>query len=228
MSFAGTYKRKSEREQRSQSATEMLVQPFSCNCGSPGVVICFGNSAEAVRISCLQLSNATPHQQCNSSQAVARGSCRHQMPTAICGVNRTRAATLSAPLGRPGSAPGAKFVTMCVLVMVDNELQYIEGYMDTGAGVSIMSESMAKSLRLDYTTVEPPLDALKPFGEGSLKPVGFIPKVPLRTLCNKHVVEDFYVVADNQLPADKDAYLSLDLIQQLEHLVRVACSECDR
>ena len=225
MNFANKYKRRSECQRRSHGATEMLVQPFSCECGSNGVLICLGTSAEAIQVSRLQLSNVAP-QHSSANQPVAAGGCRHQLPTAIGCIARSRSATPSTSLERPNSAADLKFVTMCVFVMVDGKLQPIEGYMDTGACMSIMSESMAKRLKLNYKH-SPPLATLNPFGEVSLEPIGFIPKVSLRTRCRRNVEEDFYVVRDNQMAEDMDAYLSLDLILRLEHLVRVACSECD-
>ncbi len=110
--------------------------------------------------------------------------------------------------------------------MVDNELHSIEGFMDTGAGVSIMKKSKARILKLDYRH-DPPR-SLRPFGAGSVNAIGFVSKVPLRTGCQKLEFEDFYVVADDHFPEkNKDAYLSLSLIQRLKHIVRPVCVPCD-
>ena len=109
--------------------------------------------------------------------------------------------------------------------MVDNALQPIEGFMDTGAGVSIMKESMAKSFKLDYS--HNASRTLRPFGGGSVEARGLVRKVPLRTGCQKSELEDFYVVADHHWPEKKDAYFSLSLILRLKHFIRPVCSPCD-
>ena len=111
--------------------------------------------------------------------------------------------------------------------MVDNRLQPIMGYMDTGARVSIMSVSTASELKLDYCN-EPPMD-LKPVGGVKMKAIGFVPQVPLKTKCGQCELEDFYIVADHQMPENKDAYLGLDLVvRRFKHLIRLDCRKCNR
>jgi hypothetical protein len=98
--------------------------------------------------------------------------------------------------------------------------------MDTGARVSTIQESTAKELKLDYSHRPP--KPLKPIGEVDLQAIGFAPQVPLRTACREEFqLEGFYVVADDQVAEKKDVYLSLNLIRQLNHLIR-ACLQRQR
>jgi hypothetical protein len=207
--------------------TTILIAPLSCGCGSAGVLICLGNENRAVS---LRDFEGTPTLSVLPSQAATRTgrvACHaHRHPNAVCCITGSPEPVSFNSTERPNTAKDLKFVTLRLWLKVDGEFQSFEGYMDTGARVSLMSETLAKELQLDFSHNRP--RTLKPFGGEVLDAIGFAPQVPLRTICRSHYErEDFYVVADGQMPEKKDAYLSLDLIMRLDHMVRPACRECD-
>lgn len=203
-----------------------LVNSLPCDCRSPVVLVCLGCESRPSDCSTsTPLSSFVVQQRVAADEAALGVRPQRCLAKAVCCIT---CATATGPVSSPERfnwVESSKFVILNVVVMVGDELQTIEGFMDTGADISIMSESRAKSLELDYKG-KPPED-LVPLGKVKVEAIGFVPQLSLQTECGKHELENFYVVADDQMAEGVDCYLSLDLIQRFEHLVRLECSHCD-
>ena len=191
------------------------------------LLICLGGETRSISI-----TNTTPQPIAGTQRAenfnwrprAVHNQCRPRVP--VCCVTCAAGTTAAASQERPNWIQYSKLVILSVWVIVGRKSYLIDGYMDTGASVSIMSESTAISLNLDYDH-DPPTNLI-PVGGVDLEPIGYIPQLELRTECGKCEHEGFYVVADHQMAEKKDCYLGLDLIQAFGHLVRLECSACDR
>ena len=191
------------------------------------LLVCLGREPRSISI-----TNTTPQPVAGVRQAdhvnrkprPVHDECRPKAP--VCCVTCATGTRAVPSQGRPNWIQNSKLVILSVWVVLGRKSYLIDGYMDTGASVSIMSESTAKSLKIDYDHEAP--TGLIPLGGVDLKPIGYVAQLPLRTECGKRARENFYVVADHQMGEKKDCYLGLDLIQAFGHLVRLECNDCDR
>ena len=208
-----------------ERATILVVLPQCCDRGGAQIAVYASENANALTLptrSGLQLHMDQYHHSILQTARKATGIRR--CPSAICCLNGSDRGISLDSEDRPVTAPDVKFVTLPLWLSSED---YFEGYMDTGARVTVMRESTALELGLD-SRHDPP-QQLEPINGQAFDAIGFAPNVKLRTACkDEFQLEDIYVVSDNQMSEQKDAYLSLDLIRRLGHLVRVVCKECDR
>ena len=116
-----------------------------------------------------------------------------------------------------------------IKTLVNGEENSFVGYMDTGALVNVMCERKAQELKLDYrNTVHLAPHKLVAFGRVELEAIGYV-WVKLGTYCkeNEFVEEGFYIVKNEAMVDNSDAYLRCELTRKLGHIVRIQCPACD-